>query len=224
MQRLSRALGLVVLAHACTSQPQRIERTIEPGVDPDDTEFVLARQARTDAPPRADYPIHPGEKWWPFRAQSLGISIEDAKARDAKLTTRPPEEFWDDLIAVETVSIWTVLCNECHGGRRRLQDAIEMPPPRPHWGSGESVFFGRKRPFAQIFDTITNGGPVKDGVPSEMPNWGVQLSNEQIWALIYFVEFQSSRGKEAPPSLPPSPKSSRLVPDRSRVVVSRDPP
>ena len=56
----------------------------------------------------------------------------------------------------------------------------------------------------EIFRTIYNGKIEKEGNRWKMPAWRGKLSKEQIWALIYFVEFQSG-GIEGrfPPSLYP---------------------
>jgi hypothetical protein len=198
-----------LFAAACAPAASRtIEPTIEPGgsSSPDDSSFVLSR-ARTQGAvvERADFPIHLEEKWWPFRSEYLALSVEAAKARDAKISNRQaPDAFWDEQTAIEAVSIWSALCNECHGGRRTLKDALAMSPPPAGWGTGEGLFFGRSRPYAEIFHIIYNGGPDKNGVPSEMPKWGIRISREQIWSLIYFVEYQSGGVKgQFPPSLYP---------------------
>jgi hypothetical protein len=196
------------LAVACAPTASRtIEPTIEPGSHPpDDSSFVLSRGgAKIEPVSRADFPVHLEEKWWPFRAEHLAITADAAKARDAKMSNqKAPESFWDEQTAIEAVSIWSALCNECHGGRRMLKDARSMNPPPPGWGSGEGLFFGRSRPYAEIFGIIFNGGPDKNGVPSEMPKWGSRISKEQIWSLIYFVEYQSGGVKgQFPPSLYP---------------------
>ena len=59
-----------------------------------------------------------------------------------------------------------------------------------------------RRPYAEIFKTIYNGKIEKEGNRWKMPAWRGKLSKEQIWALIYFVEYQSG-GIEGrfPPSL-----------------------
>jgi hypothetical protein len=190
---------LVFLLVACAPQPA--SRTIEPTIEPtpggqptgDDDSFVLSRGTKAQTPTtRADFPIHLQDNWWPFRAEYLAISPAEAQARDEKITNRaPPDGFWDEQTALEAVSLWSALCNECHGGRRSLKDSLSMPPPPPGWGVGEGLFFGRRRPYVTIFDTITAGGPTRDGVPSEMPKWGGKIAREQIWSLIYFIEYQS---------------------------------
>lgn len=174
--------------------------------EPGDSQFVYSREPMAErARIVAQYPIHIHEAWWPFRARHLGISEADARKRDARISgARAPADFWDAQTAEEAVSLWTVLCNECHGGRRSLRDAIEMPEPAPGWGTTTGLFFGARRPYNQLFDTVHNGGPSKaDGRPG-MPAWRNILSNEMMWALLYFLEYQSG-GVESrfPPSLFP---------------------
>lgn len=182
--------------------------TSEPAPAPpgNDAEFVQSREARGPTPEEVQaLPIHLAESWWPFRAQRLGISVAEAKRRDAAISrTYAPADFWDDQTAVEAVSVWTVLCNECHGGRRSVEDAQKTPTPAPAWGSGEGLYFGNRRAYAHVFDIVYNGGPPQNGARSEMIAWKKELSREQIWALLYFLEYQSG-GIEGrfPPSLYP---------------------
>ena len=150
-------------------------------------------------------PIHINESWWPFRAKQLGITEAQAERRDAQLSqTRAPADFWDAQTSLEAVSVWTVLCNECHGGRRSQDDALEMPEPAPAWGEGEGLFFGKRGTYKQMFNVVENGGPVKENGRAEMPAWRRVLSTEMIWSLLYFLEYQSG-GIESrfPPSLYP---------------------
>lgn len=191
---------------SCAPTPTRVIEPIEPGAASPDDEggFVLSRKPNKKQA-AAEYPVHLEGKWYPFRADHLGISQKEAVDRDRKIaTTTPPQDFWDQQTAVEAVSVWSALCNECHGGRRQLKDALEMPAPATKWGVGEGLFFGKRRPYTEIFNTISQGGPPVNGEPSEMPKWADRLSREQIWSLIYFLEFQSG-GIEGrfPPSLYP---------------------
>lgn len=153
----------------------------------------------------ADYPIHLSEKWYSFRSEYLKVSVDGALARDAAISeSTPPAKFWDEQTSIEAVSIWGALCNECHGGRRRIKDAVGMPAPIDGWGRGEGLFFGKRKPYREVFATIAGGGPERNGKPSEMPAWRTRLAKEQIWSLIYFLEYQSG-GIEGvfPPSLYP---------------------
>ena len=85
-----------------------------------------------------------------------------------------------------------------------MEDVVRMPTPTATWGRGEGLFFGMRRPYAEIFRTVYNGKIEKEGNRWKMPAWRGKLSKEQIWALIYFVEYQSG-GIEGrfPPSLYP---------------------
>jgi hypothetical protein len=198
---------LSLIACAPATANRTIEPTIEPGNNPtsDDSGFVLSKGGAKSPTVRPDFPVHLEDKWWSFRAEYLEMTVDQLKARDAKINgSKPPENFWDEQTAIETASIWGALCNECHGGRRTLKDALAMTPPPAGWGLGEGLFFGRPRAYAEIYKIIYQGGPEKDGVPSEMPKWGGRISNEQIWSLIYFVEYQSGGVKgQFPPSLYP---------------------
>lgn len=150
--------------------------------------------------------VHLGDRWFEFRGERLGLSLDQAKERDANMSDkRAPPIFWDEQTALETASVWTALCNECHGGRRRLTDARNMPPPGSSWGGSEGYFFGQLRRHEDIFRMISLGGKVVNGQNSEMPPWEGKLSKEIIWSLVYFIEYQSG-GIEGnfPPSLYPT--------------------
>lgn len=172
----------------------------------DDSDFVYSRDPKAEPADGApQLPIHINDSWWSFRAQHLGVTEEQARKRDARLSrSRAPADFWDSQTALEAVSVWTVLCNECHGGRRSLDDAIEMPTPAPAWGEGEGLFFGNRRTYSDMFNVVHNGGPVRERGRAEMPAWRNILSTEMIWSLLYFLEYQSG-GIESrfPPSLYP---------------------
>jgi hypothetical protein len=172
----------------------------------DETQFVYSREPLAErARAVAQFPIHIHEAWWPFRARHLRISEAEAQKRDARIEgARAPAGFWDSQTAVEAVSVWTVLCNECHGGRRGLEDAADMPAPAPTWGEDSGFFFGNRRSYRQLFNTVHDGGPLKPNGRVGMPAWRNILSKEMMWALLYFLEYQSG-GIESrfPPSLYP---------------------
>jgi len=213
---------LVILTFGCATtaadnNSSNSPRTIEPaGIEPTppgdaaggskDDVFVLSRASA--APKAADAaPLHIGDKWWRFRAEFLNISEAEAKQRDAAISDhQAPANFWDKQTAVETVQIWGHLCNECHGGRRHLKDAISMPAPPAGWGAGDGLFFGNRRDYSAVFAVVNLGGPDRNGKRSPMPPWTGKLAKEQMWALLYFLEYQSG-GIEGrfPPSLYPRP-------------------
>jgi mono/diheme cytochrome c family protein len=174
-----------------------------------ENDFVLSRAPVAPNPSDAEDPqIHINDKWWRFRGDFLKLTERQVRDRDASISPKQaPQDFWDPQTAFESVSIWGALCNQCHGGRRRVEDAVAMTPPPANWGQGEGLFFGNRRPYADVFGTIHNGGPQRDN-KRPMPAWRNILSREQIWALLYFLEFQSG-GIEGrfPPSLYPRMRS-----------------
>jgi hypothetical protein len=209
-----RSLWVALLGACAATQSATIEptETIEPPAPappPDDRAFVLSR-ARASGPRSAPlYQLDIGDKWWPFRADYLHLSEARVRQRDDEMSeVTAPEGFWDNQTSVEAVSVWSAVCNECHGGRRRLEDATTMPTPAPDWGRGEGLFFGARRRYADVFNVIYRGGPERKGVRSEMPPWRGKLPKELIWTLLYFLEYQSG-GIEGrfPPSLYPRRES-----------------
>jgi hypothetical protein len=211
------ALTVLLAAAGCATTTDDTQRTIEPsaggsgssgaaGAAGGDSDFVLSRKPSGPAKPAPEQVLpHIGDKWWKFRADFLGISESEARDRDAAISgDRAPSGFWDKQTATETVAIWGSLCNECHGGRRRLRDAMVMPGPGQSWGRGDGLFFGNRRDYAAVFATVNQGGAPRDGVRSQMPAWVGKLAREEMWALLYFLEFQSG-GIEGrfPPSLYP---------------------
>jgi hypothetical protein len=200
------ALGWIIVAAGCaTAGPtETIEPTAPGSGGSRDEGFVLSRRPGAQSAGPAD-PIHTGDAWWPLRAKHLRMTEAKARARDADIPeTHAPDTFWDEQTAVEAVALWTAVCNECHGGRRRLEDALAMPGPPERWGRGEGLFFGARRRYTDVFNVVYGGGPERNGVRSEMPAWRGKLAKELIWAVLYFLEYQSG-GIEGrfPPSLYP---------------------
>jgi hypothetical protein len=53
------------------------------------------------------------------------------------------------------------------------------------------VFFGQRRAYEDVLEIVYDGGPVRESGRAEMPAWRSVLSTEMIWALLYFLEYQS---------------------------------
>lgn len=135
-----------------------------------------------------------GDDWFAARAQQLGISAEEAKARDAAISESAPpgDDRVDHFAREQAAAVWAEQCSKCHGleGEPPVEMAEKVRPPR-EWGTfGTSMgfFFGGDKMRAGIFKIISKGGEPKDGVASEMSAWGDSLSREQIWALVYHLE------------------------------------
>ena len=139
--------------------------------------------------PVAEAKAELGEEWFVSRASTLGLTVEAAKARDRAISRAGPPavRFWDDQLALQSASLWRLVCNECHAGRRGIGSALAIPPPPPDWGEGQGRFFGRSRPYAEIYDTISGGVSHPYGTAS-MPAFEDKLTHEQIWGLIRFLE------------------------------------
>lgn len=166
--------------------------------------FVISREPTPEEKPPTEDSLHIGDKWWRFRGGFLKLNDSQVRERDMAVSMKQaPQNFWDPQTALETVQIWSGLCNQCHGGRRNQSDAVNMPAPPPAWGQGEGIFFGSRRQYSELFNTVSNGGPKHEGKVA-MPAWKTVLAKEQIWALLYFLEYQSG-GIEGrfPPSLYP---------------------
>jgi mono/diheme cytochrome c family protein len=210
-------LSLVLAACAGPQQEQAAPRTIEPTTiksrpmsSAEEGDFVLSRKGGRGGPTAEEQAsLHLADDWWRFRGDFLRMTVAQVKERDQEISERqPPPQFWDQQTALEAASVWGSLCNECHGGRRALNDAVKMPPPPSQWGRGSGLFFGQRKSYESLFAIVASGGPERNGKKSEMPAWRGRLSREQIWAILYFLEFQSG-GIEGrfPPSLYPRQSS-----------------
>lgn len=134
------------------------------------------------------------DDWFTLRSQQLGISIEAAKARDARLPEdRPPEGLEDDAaLAREAAVIWKDLCAPCHGlDGTPVEDPELLPRPKAWDSMGASMgfFFGGDKMRAGIYRKIRDGGPPRvDGSLSKMGAFGDALRREQLWALVAHIE------------------------------------
>lgn len=126
---------------------------------------------------------HLESEWFLFRAQSLGMDVEAAMARDRALSeTEPPEP--DATTRHEAAALWRSLCAGCHGATGRLEGVpVLEPAPRKWGGFGASMgfFFGGDKMRAGLYRKIRDGG-------EKMPAWGELLAKEQLWALVAYLE------------------------------------
>lgn len=163
------SLGIAVVAAACAAT-------------------LPSRPGTEDAP-------HLGDAWFDYRAAGLGISVEEARARDAALVEDDvPEGIYDQQTVAEGKALWESLCASCHGidGRVNEELAATMDPPPREWGGmgpAMGFFFGGDAMRAGIYASIRDGvAPEDPNQPQVMVAWGPVLSREQIWALVYHIE------------------------------------
>ena len=149
---------------------------------------VVACSATRAPKPPADAVPHVGDAWFSWRASELGISENQARARDAALPkgtdgAAPPAGTLDEATALQGAILWNQECARCHG-------ADGIPPPvaegqvQPRkWGGMAAMGFlmGGDKMRAGIYRTISEG-------KGTMAGWGDVLSREQIWALVAHIE------------------------------------
>ncbi|MBK6688751.1 MAG: cytochrome c [Deltaproteobacteria bacterium] len=126
---------------------------------------------------------HLEQEWFLFRAQDLGVSLEEAQTRDRALSESEPPQL-DATTQREAAALWRSLCAGCHGATGRLEGVPVVEPAPKKWGGfGVSMgfFFGGDKMRAGLYRKIREGG-------EKMPAWGELLSREQTWALVAHLE------------------------------------
>lgn len=178
---------IVVLTVACCSGPQPLSRA----VDPDDAAIYLGMFESAEQTPR--------DAFLAWRSEMLGITVEEAAARDAALgSRRNPFNARRDLSAVSRGAvIYSNECMDCHG-----PNADGTGPMMP--GPLDSMDFHR---FGMRFAVgLHNGAPkswfrtLRDGASAEveledgtsavveMPGYSDRLAVEQIWLLVTYLQ------------------------------------
>jgi mono/diheme cytochrome c family protein len=130
---------------------------------------------------------HLGDAWFVWRAQTLHLSPDEARARDAALPGAQgpvPEGALDEHTAREAAALWQALCAGCHGADGAPPPVPEGQPEPRAWGAGSRMgfFFGGDKMRQGLFKAID------EGKTPGMPAWGQTLSREQIWALVAHLE------------------------------------
>lgn len=131
-----------------------------------------------------DFQPKDGEAWFAWRAETLGISPEDARARDAAMAVDEPPESLDEHTAKDAAARWRVLCATCHGMDGEPPERPGQAVPRAWGGMGPTMgfTFGGDKMRAGVYKNIA------EGKGDAMPAFGQQLAREQIWALVRHIE------------------------------------
>jgi hypothetical protein len=146
------------------------------------------------APKKQAFEVHIGDSWYRYRGGQLGLTRSEARERDLDIDESgpPTDAFWGPELAVESAALWRALCNECHRGVRSISGASVISAPAQDWGRSTGRFFGRVRHHRQIFRAIYSGSTNPKGSRRDvMPGWGTEISREQIWGLVYYLEYQT---------------------------------
>lgn len=152
--------------------------------------LALAGCAASRPPtPPVDATPHLGDDWFSWRAVTLGITVDQVRARDAALPdgaepTAPAKGTLDEETQMQAALLWKQECARCHGesGEPPTVEPGQVQP-RAWTGMGPKMgfFFGGDAMRAGIYRTIAEG-------KGSMAAWGDVLSREQIWALVAHIE------------------------------------
>lgn len=185
-------LGVVLLASCAqapttTAAPAPPPPTAAPRPTPDPK---VAEGSVAVGTPEAD-------RWRAARAERLGLSVEAAGLRDQAMEHGPGDDglWWDEQLAAETHELWERLCKECHHGSRKREKVLAFPPPPRDWARTPTRFFTWDHEPRVAFEIVMAGAKARPG-EKDMPAWKDQLSREQVWGLIYFVN-RVSVGKKS---------------------------
>ena len=144
------------------------------------------RPARVTAP--ASITHLQGDAWFAWRAETLKISVDAARARDAAITEDAPPESIAPAVRERAAATWQTVCAQCHGDAGVPPIRAGQPTPKT-WGTmgtGMGFTFGGDGMRAGIYRSI------RDGKGTAMPAWTAVLSREHMWALVAHIEsFQS---------------------------------
>lgn len=182
--------GLLVSTAAglcCCEGPQPLSRAINPA----DEQSYLAMQTGSD--------VGPGPSFLRAKATMLGITIEEARTRDAAISsTENPFNARRDQSAVSRGAvIYSHECMSCHGenvdGRGA---ALPMPIPSMdfHRTTMRMDITAHGGAVKKWFKTIQGGAVAEeksaDGSPITvaMPAFGDRLAREQIWLVITYLQ------------------------------------
>lgn len=125
-----------------------------------------------------------GEAWFAWRAETLSITPDAARARDADLSEDEPPAALAPAVRERAAATWQTVCAQCHGPDGAPPARPGQPTPKT-WGTmgtGMGFTFGGDKMRAGIYRSI------RDGKGEAMPAWGATLSREQIWALVAHIE------------------------------------
>lgn len=150
--------------------------------------LVLAACAAKAPTPKPGAEPHVGDEWFVWRAETLGITVDEARERDAKLPdgtdgTVPPDGTLDENTQMEAAVLWSQECARCHGENGKPPPAAEGQVQPKAWGGMAAMGFlmGGDKMRAGVYKTIDRG-------KGTMAGWGDALSREQMWALVAHIE------------------------------------
>ena len=138
-----------------------------------------------------DFP-HDKNGWIKWRAQQLHTEPQAVQIQDQKMDAQhKPSNYEAPYLLEEGASLWQVHCTSCHGPKGNSNPQNWQPKPRKLGSMGLKMgfFFGGDKMRAGIFHKIKTGQSLKKTKTTpQMPAFEGALRNEQIWALVLFLE------------------------------------
>lgn len=99
---------------------------------------------------------------------------------------------WDAFMQQEAAAIWVTRCAPCHGISGRGENVTQQfeTPPRAFGSFGMKMgfFFGRNRMRAGLYRRVALGSAADPNKPGSMPSFEGQLTREQMWAVVTYLE------------------------------------
>ena len=134
---------------------------------------------------------HAQEDWFEWRSLDQNKDLAQVRDEDQAMDAQhKPANYGAPYQHREGTALWQSYCMSCHGARGNSNPQNWQPAPRKLGGMGLKMgfFFGGDKMRAGIFHKIKTGKSLKKRQEAAMPAFGTTLSNEQIWALVLFLE------------------------------------
>lgn len=123
-------------------------------------------------------------EWIFFRSVSRNIPLSEAEKQDLAISEDVPYTSIDEPLKKEAFLIWRDMCALCHGINGDPKDSlIAEPKPKKLGGFGMRLgfLFGQDKMRVGIYKVIRDG-------KGRMPGFRRELSREQMWAVVRFLE------------------------------------
>ena len=127
--------------------------------------------------------------WFEKKSKQTGHSLDVLLKQDQLLLERPPKDYRASYRKNVGMQLWKGKCVSCHGfdGKPHIQFD---PAPRNLGAMGMKMgfFFGGDKMRMGLMNKIRTGKGKEQETIGLMPAFAEQLSNDQIWSIVAFVE------------------------------------
>lgn len=139
-------------------------------------------------PARSSHPLD-RQSWLERVAVERGMSLDRAKELDRTFLDTRPSSYDQSEFLWEGAALFGLHCSGCHGlAGQGNPELVFDPAPRPFNGIGITLGFLLTGDYLRkdLHKVIRSGGRLKTESP--MPPFDGVLANEQIWAIINYIE------------------------------------